>query len=183
MKWSLRVVLLAGVATLLAILAPQDVAQAEGKNRSLRADLHGFEEPAAVSSTGSGRFRAKIIDGTSLEYELSFEDLEGIVTQSHIHVGQKGVNGGISIWLCETVTNPSPIATTPNCGGPDSGMVGGTVLAADVIGPAGQGIAVGEFEEVLEAIGEGVTYVNVHSTRNPGGEIRGQIRGRGRDDD
>jgi hypothetical protein len=58
------------------------------------------------------------------------------------------------------------------------------VTAADVIGPTGQGVAAGEFEEVLKAIRAGVAYANVHSTRNQGGEIRGQIRaGDGDDDD
>jgi hypothetical protein len=57
-----------------------------------------------------------------------------------------------------------------------------TVTAADVVGPAGQGIAAGEFEEVLNAMRAGVTYANLHSTRNPGGEIRGQIRGKRGDD-
>ena len=57
------------------------------------------------------------------------------------------------------------------------------MFAADVVGPAGQGVAAGEFEEVLTALREGVTYANVHSARNPLGEIRGQIRGRGRGND
>lgn len=180
---SLRVGLLAGVAVLLAIAGSHDVAQADGKRRLLRADLDGFEEPPAVSSTASGEFRARIShDETSFEYELSFRDLEGTVTQAHIHLGQKSVNGGISIWLCGTATNPGP-AGTPDCGGPNSGMASRTVSAADVIGPAGQGIAAGEFAEILTAMRAGATYANVHSTRNPGGEIRGQIRGRGRDDD
>jgi hypothetical protein len=136
-----------------------------------------------VSSTGSGEFRARISrDGTSFEYELTYEDLEGDVTQAHIHLGQTGVNGGISVWLCGTATNPGP-AGTPSCGGPRSGAVSRTVFAADLIGPSGQGIDVGEFEELLKAMRKGVTYANVHSTRNPGGEIRGQIRTRDRDDD
>ena len=177
-----RVALLGGVAVLLAIPLLQD-AQANSRKRSLRADLQGFEEPPSISSTGSGEFRAKISrDETSIEYELSFEDLEGDVTQSHIHIGQKGVNGGISIWLCGTATNPGP-AGTPSCGGPRAGSVTRTVTKDDVIGPTGQGIAAGEFEEVLTAIREGVAYANVHSTRNPGGEIRGQIRTGDRDDD
>jgi len=62
----------------------------------------------------------------------------------------------------------------------------------DVIGPGpsagpppspGQGIEPGEadrFEELLDAINAGVTYVNVHSSKWPGGEIRAQL---GDDDD
>jgi hypothetical protein len=44
------------------------------------------------------------------------------------------------------------------------------------VGPTGQGIAAGEFAELVRAIKAGRTYVNVHTTKYPGGEIRGQIR-------
>jgi len=135
-----RATLMAGVALALATPSPQDVAQANDRNRSIRADLRGIEEPPSVSSTGTGEFRAKISrDETSFEYELTFEDLEGDVTQSHIHIAQKGVNGGISIWLCGTGAPGTPLAGppgTPLCGGPREGTVTRTVTAADVIGPA-----------------------------------------------
>ena len=163
---TLRCVALSGLAVVMAVAAAPEVARAGGA-RTLRADLTGFEEPPAVSSTGSGEFRMTISpDESSFEYELTFQDLEGDVTQAHIHVGQKGVNGGISIWLCGTTALPDP-AGTPSCGGPRSGSASRTVTAADVIGPTGQGIAPGEFAEVLAAMREGTTYANVHSTRNP----------------
>ena len=44
-----------------------------------------------------------------------------------------------------------------------------------MVGPAAQGIAPGEFEEVIDAIQAGATYANVHSQARPGGEIRAQI--------
>jgi hypothetical protein len=53
--------------------------------------------------------------------------------------------------------------------------VTGTVVAADVIGPAGQGIEPGEFAKIIAAMKSGVTYANVHSDKHPGGEIRGQV--------
>ena len=173
-RW--RIGVLVGTALLLLTVGAQRPAQADKGGKSLKADLVGFEEPPSVSSTGSGTFRAKIAhDDSSFEYELTYQDLEGDVTQAHIHVGQKGVNGGISIWLCGTLALPGP-AGTPPCGGPRSGMASRTVMAADVVGPSGQGIAIGEFEEVLNAMRQGVTYANVHSTKHPGGEIRGQIK-------
>ncbi len=157
----------------------------------LRAKLVGFEEVAvgggvtspalmsgSVSTQASGRFRGEINDhGTELAYELSYEGLEGMVTQGHIHVGQRRVAGGISVWLCQTALVPAPLsvaALTPTC--PASGKVTGTLTAANVIGPAGQGIAAGEFAELVGAIRGGVTYANVHSTKFPAGEVRGQIR-------
>jgi hypothetical protein len=54
--------------------------------------------------------------------------------------------------------------------------VTGTVEAADVIGPGGQGISAGEFAEFLRALRSGNTYANVHTVTFPGGEIRGQIQ-------
>ena len=52
-----------------------------------------------------------------------------------------------------------------------------------MIGPGGQGIAAGEFAELVRAMRAGATYVNIHTTAFPGGEIRGQVSDddRGRD--
>jgi hypothetical protein len=164
-------------------LAAADHDRDRSRNRSLKASLTGFEEPPAVLTTGRGELDVKISrDEESFEYELSYQDLEGTVTQSHIHVGQLSVNGGIAVWLCQTATNAAPVPNAdgpvPVCPpGPAGGTVTGRVTAAQVIGPAGQGVAPAEFEELLRAMRRGVTYANVHSTpRNPGGEIRGQIQ-------
>lgn len=142
---------------------------------TIRADLVGYEEVPAISTEASGDFRARIDRNRNLlTYELTYENLSSGVLQAHIHFGQPGVNGGIAIFLCSNLGNGP--AGTPACPGPTSGAVSGTVEAGDVVGPAGQGIAPGEFGEVLDAIRARVTYVNVHSTSFPGGEIRGRIR-------
>jgi len=165
------------LTALIAGAAGSSLAADRGRARRLKADLRGFNEVSAVSSVARGSFEATLSqDGLSLDYRLRFEDLEGEVTQSHIHLGDHHTNGGISVWLCDTATNPGP-AGTPDCGGPTSGDVSGTLTADQVVGPAGQGIAAGEFEELVRAIKSGVTYANVHSTKFGGGEIRGQIRG------
>ena len=51
-----------------------------------------------------------------------------------------------------------------------------TVTGADVIGPAGRGIAPGEFDELIRAMRNGATYVNAHTETYRPGEIRGNIR-------
>ena len=95
------------------------------------------------------------------------------MTQSHIHFGQKSVTGGVSVFFCSNLGNgPAGTQACP----PGPATVSGHVTAANVIGPAGQGIAAGEWSELVAAICAGVTYVNVHSTTYPGGEIRGQLK-------
>jgi CHRD domain len=154
----------------------------------IRAKLIGYEEVPAVSTAGSGVFKAKISQDEGLiEYELSYGGLEGTVQQSHIHFAQKAVNGSIVIWLCQTAGTPAPAAVaglTPSC--PQSGTVTGHITAANVV-PAGtpsQRILAGELGEVVAAIRAGRAYVNVHTLPlNGGGEIRGQIGAGGREHD
>jgi hypothetical protein len=80
------------------------------------------------------------------------------------------------VWLCQTAAVPAPgnVSTvTPIC--PQSGTVTGTITPAQVLEAVGQGIAQGEFDEVVAAIRAGRAYANVHSSLFPPGEIRGQL--------
>ena len=152
-----------------------------GRDRKIQANLIGYEEVPSVSTPASGRFRGEIArDEESIDYTLEFDHLVGTVQQSHIHVAQKGVNGSVVIWLCQTATTPAPAAVaglTPTC--VQGEKISGHLTAANVItaGTASQQILAGELAEVIAAIRAGVAYVNVHATPlNPGGEIRGQVR-------
>lgn len=141
----------------------------------LSARLGGLSEVPSVSSTGSGQFRATVnADRTEISWSLSYDNTEGEIFMAHIHFGQQHTNGGISVWFCGDAPPPSVPAGLPLC--PLSGTIEGTFTAMDVIGPAGQGIAAGEFEEFVNAILRGAAYVNVHSLKHPPGEIRGQIQ-------
>jgi hypothetical protein len=143
------------------------------------ANLQSENEVPTISSPARGRFEAEINDD-SVEYELSFEGLQGVVTQSHIHIAQPNVNGGIMAWLCNTTTNQGPAGFTgPACPAAPGGTVTGTIRPADIQAVTPQGIAAGEFEEFVAALKKELAYVNVHSSLFGGGEIRGQInRGR-----
>jgi hypothetical protein len=148
------------------------------KADQIGALLTGYEEtPAAVSTTASGEFRATISDdGQSILYTETYSGLQGTVLQSHIHVGQLGINGSIVIFLCQTSSNPDPTGLAPQC--PQEGTVTGKITAANVIAgsQATQQLVAGDLAAVVTAIRAGATYVNVHTTPSPGGEIRGQIR-------
>ena len=140
----------------------------------LAVQLSGYQEdPFVLSTTGKGQFFARIdTRKQEITYRLSYSGLEGTVTQAHIHLGGARQSGGISVFLCTNLGNgPAGTQACP----PAPATVTGTIRPADVIGPAGQGIAAQEFAELVAAIRAGVTYVNVHSTLYPPGEIRGQL--------
>lgn len=168
-------------ATIVGALLLAQAGGALADNR-LETKLSGFSEVPAVSSAASGRFKAEVDSvAGALTYELSYEGLEGPVRMAHIHIGQHGVNGGVMVWLCQTTSFIDPTNLAPTC--PASGTVKGVIQAANIIGVAGQGIDPMAFTELLGTIRAKVAYVNVHSDRFPGGEIRGQIRDQTRKDD
>jgi len=148
------------------------IAQAQ-EGRRFGARLISYEEVPTLSNVGEGTFNMLIDSSdTSFDFELTYSGISGTgATQSHIHFGQKGLNGGVTVFFCTNLGNGPP--GTPAC--PANGTVTGTITAANVIGPAGQGISAGEFAEVLKAIRAGFVYANVHSVLFPGGEIRGQL--------
>jgi hypothetical protein len=176
----MRRLLIAASALASLVFAAAAVAGGHGQHNmeTFHASLKGYEEVPTVSTFATGFLTLKIDRaGESIAYELSFENLQGTVTQSHIHFGQMGVAGGISLWLCQTAGTPAPAAVadiTPMC--PAGGTVSGTLTAVNVIGPTAQLIAAGEMSEIIAAIEAGFAYGNVHSSSVPGGEIRGQIR-------
>src|SRR5215211_7510281 len=73
----------------------------------LKGLLSGLEEVPVVSTPGNGTFRAVISkDETSVDYELSYSDMQSNVTQAHIHLGKADTNGGIEVWLCSNLASP-----------------------------------------------------------------------------
>lgn len=166
---------------IVALVSASSVVLAQGFKR-ISEFLNGYEEVPSVSTVGSGEFNARISnDGSRIDWELSYSDLEGAVQQAHIHFGQKGVNGGITVFLCTNLGN-GPAGSQP-CPAPPA-TISGTIMAADVspnipatAAARTQGINTGEIDELIKAMRAGATYVNVHSTMWPGGEIRSQIDG------
>ena len=114
-----------------------------------KATLTGAQEvPKVKAPAGAGgTFTAKTVEGKSsstFTWKLTFHGLSGAAVAAHVHLGKKGVAGGVAVSLC----------------GPcKSGMTGKTKITPAI-------------ETALES---GKAYVNVHTAKNGGGEIRGQI--------
>ena len=176
-KWPLFAAL--GVALLVVAGGAYAVAAGDmkisgdkSKRDMVQSDtLNGYQETPGVSTTGVGTFDARIDDETqTIVYELTYAALETDALFAHIHFGNRATAGGVSAFLCGG-------GDKPPCP-PRAGTVTGVIDPTDVIGPVGQGIEPLSMPELIRAIRVGMTYVNVHTTRFPGGEIRGQIADR-----
>ena len=181
----MRKVVILGLAVMLGVLGVSAVALADrgkgkgnGNGKHFSAKLNGWEEDPSQVTTGRGSFKAKVVSATQIDFTLKYRNLEDTnVVQAHIHIGSRHETGGISAWLCGGTTQPA-------CPAGPTATVNGTIEAADITGPAGQGVEPGNFADLLRAMRKGETYANVHTApRAPGGEIRGQIRGKHDHDD
>jgi hypothetical protein len=145
----------------------------------VHATLVGYNEVAAppnvstLSTPSSGRLWAEIDEDSGvINFVLTYQDLTTPPLFAHIHLGQRHTAGGVMVFLCGGGSKPAcPAPVSP--GVPVE--VRGSIIASDVIGPTAQGIDAGQFDKVLAAIRAGAAYANVHTTKYPTGEIRGQV--------
>jgi hypothetical protein len=146
------------------------------------AQLNGYNEVPANNSPATGELTLTVGNGQltwSLTYQGFPADQQPMV--AHVHVGQPGVSGGVVFYFCGGGGKP---ACPSSANGPVT--ITGTTLPADVVGSTGataQLFNAGDLDSVIRAIEGGVTYANMHTSRLPAGEIRGQlVRGHGDDE-
>ena len=121
------------------------------------ATLLGQEEvpPTNSQATGMAEFT---VTGENAEYSVNASDIQG-VTAGHIHSGGQGENGPIVVTLFKNDSPTNEVSET------------GSITADKLEGPmAGKQLA-----DLVTAMSNGETYVNIHTEQNPNGEIRGQI--------
>jgi len=143
----------------LLTLAFSAAAQAQ----TFTATLHGGNENPGVLTGSAGTATVTLNTATNtITYRVEVYNMPVGTTASHIHVGAHGVNGPVVINL-----------TVPAGGISNDYALTGTATTTDLVARAAQGI--NSWEDFVQALLLGNTYVNVHSTANPGGEIRGQL--------
>jgi CHRD domain len=158
------------VGCCLALTGGLHRAAADEAELTLRARLTGLEEVPPIFTPGSGTFQGTLSpDRNTLTFRLAWRDLRSPAQVAHIHFGQRRVNGGVMLFLCGG-------GNQPVCPAQTTAAIEGTATAANVTGPAGQGIDPGDFTAAVQALLTGQTYANVHSELFPGGEVRGQVR-------
>jgi len=148
----------------LAMIPALDAGAAKQKMPHVfKAVLAGSTEVPRVTTMARGKavFEPEK-GGTELRYKLTVEGIEN-VTASHIHIGKKGKSG-------------PPVAglfAGPKKEGAFSGTLAeGTITDKDLVGPlAGKTV-----KDLIKDLRKGELYVNVHTVKDPDGEIRGQIK-------
>ena len=131
------------------------------------ASLAGANEVPPINSAGTASFEMTISD--TITFSLTFSGLSSNLVVSHLHFAPTKVAGGVMIFLCGGGNQPACPAAT-------SGTITGTITAANVTGPSAQGITAGDLTSALEAVRDGLSYANMHTTTFPGGEIRGNVK-------
>ena len=170
------------VAVLVLSLAGASLALASGDHKGKRNDTRfhatmiGWNEVPSLNTPGHAQLTLDVTD-TTITFKLVYADLTGPPGAAHIHVGQTGVNGGVSVFFCGGGGKPA-------CPASNSGTVTGTIDASGVVGPTAQGFAPGDIAPVIAALRAGFTYANMHTAKFPAGEIRGQVLpGNGHDEE
>jgi hypothetical protein len=137
------------------------------ENRNFGTNLSGAEEVPPVETLARGQAIFQLSkDGTELSYKLIVANIENVI-MAHIHVGPAGENGPVVAWLYPSGPPPQLIE-----GRFDGVLAEGVITAADLVGP----LAGASMDDLIDAIRAGNTYVNVHTSQYPPGEVRGQIR-------
>jgi hypothetical protein len=141
-------ILVAGAAAAL-VFATLSAARPAAAHFRLSTTLNaGQEIPKQVvrNAVGHGTFTGTLV-GTKLTWKLTWAKLSGAAGAAHIHLGAVGKAGNVIVPLC-----------TP-CGAVTGSKSGTATISASL----------------LKTIQKHGTYVNVHTAKNPNGEIRGQL--------
>jgi CHRD domain len=141
---------------------------ASAQNVNLTATLSGAEEtPAPGINTGAFGFAEVGVDLTNQEVTVALNvfNLPTGSTAGHIHAGGKGTPGPVILDFSFPAGRTGDFELNFRLG-----------RAAFRARPD---IGIATFEDALQAIAAGNGYVNVHTTANGGGEIRGQLIRRG----
>ena len=151
--------------TLLASVAAAGLmlsAPASAALINFQGSFSGSQEVPPTGSPGTGT--ASLVADTvaqTLTVTESFSGLTAPSIQGHLHAGAPGVSGPIIL----------PFASFPT--GVQSGTFSGVFTATDLTNIAASGIST--FDGLLNALEAGGTYLNIHSSVFPAGEIRAAV--------
>lgn len=136
--------------------------QAQAQVTNFTAALSGGNEVPGVLTGAAGTATISLNQATGVvTYRIEVYNMPVGTTAGHFHVGAVGVSGPVVVNVTVSTGISNDFALT------------GTASATDLTQRAAQGI--NSWEDFLQALLLGNIYINIHSTNNPGGELRGQV--------
>ena len=119
------------------------------------ASISGAQEnpPVAGIQGGTGAFTLDPTR-TKMQWDVSYRDLSGSITAAHFHTADSGSNG--------------PVVRNISAAGPAAATLSGVWASTDASQPLTAAL--------VDSLMAGRVYVNFHTSTNPGGEMRGQLR-------
>jgi CHRD domain len=142
-----------GVVALVGILAVTSLASGKSMQTAASATFTAALNVAQVAphprgtKAGASGTFKATLTGTTLKWALTYKNLTGPAIAAHIHLGARGKDGIALVALCGP------------CKSPMSGSANSVT------------------DDVATLMLKGGAYVNVHTSENAEGEIRGEITG------
>ena len=126
-------------------------------NKTYVATLSPANEVPAKTTTGTGVVTF-VDNGTTIDWTMTLTNMTN-VTASHIHLpAPAGVNANVAIFLFTPIT--------------PTGTLTGLVSKGSITNASNVGVSLDSLRVLFN---NGNAYVNVHTSANPGGEIRDQV--------
>jgi CHRD domain-containing protein len=129
----------------------------------MAATLTGSNEAPAQILTGAYAVASVTVDmgSQTVTWNIDVFNMPSGVNNAHFHVGGPGLAGPTVV----NVAFPAGVSNDFN--------LSGSATSANLMVRGDQGIR--SWEDFLQALVGGQTYLNIHTAVNPGGEIRGQV--------
>jgi hypothetical protein len=165
-----RAITLVVMAAAIAVVACEsDVAiitPTVDKTVTFKATMNAANEVPTNTSTGTGTFTGILDTSTNVfTYNFSFQGLTSGVNNGHIHgPADPGVNAGTTVNFNTLAGSTFSFGATSGTGTGSLTLVASTVVTSSING-----------DSLRKLLFAGKTYVNIHTTQNAGGEIRGQL--------
>lgn len=138
--------------------------QASAQTITLTTTMNGGEETPVLNTGMVGTAEVSVdVANREIVVNLSVFNTPTATTAGHIHVGPAGIAGPVILnFPAGVVGRTGDFAMSFRLGQRDF-----------VARPAA---GINTIDDAIQAIVHGNSYVNIHTTQNPGGEIRGQLR-------
>ncbi len=161
-----RGITLAIAAVVATIVACSSTTDPVSKIVTFKTTMNGAGEVPANATTGAGTFIATLDTSTNVfTYDVAFSGLTSSASAGHIHGP-----------AAATASSGTTINFVSLAGATFSvGATSGTGHGVATLSAANQITATINGDSLKKLLFAGLTYVNIHTSTNPGGEIRGQI--------